>query len=122
MYKKSTSELLLFDPETERSLFMLKRDKVDNPEMEDHNSDMFNEGHSNQNEIPGIREPTLGDYWRPMMNENYSRIQHQPIDTNNFNLKPTLISMVKQPQFGASPSEDPNGHCRIFCNCVALSR
>ena len=30
------------------------------------------------------------------MNENYSGIQHQPIDANNFELKPVLISMVQQ--------------------------
>ena len=64
--------------------------------MDDPNSDKFNDAHSHQNEIPGIRELTLGDCWRPMMNEDYSRIRHQPIGANNFELKPTLISMVQQ--------------------------
>ena len=42
----------------------------------------------------GLREPTLGDCWHPMMNEDYSRIRQQPIDANNFELKPALINMV----------------------------
>ena len=49
-----------------------------------------------------------------MMNEYYSGIRHQPIDSNNFELKPTLINMVQQQQFGGSPSEDPNRHLSNF--------
>ena len=82
--------------------------------MDDLNTDKFNEGHSDQKEILGIREPTLGDCWRPMMKEDYSGIRHQPIDANNFELKPALISIVQQQQFGGSPSEDLNGHLSNF--------
>ena len=71
--------------------------------MEDQNSDRFSEGHSDHNEMPGLREPKLGDCWRPMMNEDYSGIHHQPIDANNFELKPALINMVQQQQFGGNP-------------------
>ena len=63
--------------------------------MEDQNSDRFSEGHSDHNEIPGLREPTLGDCWRPMMNEDYSGILHQHIDSNNFKLKHALINLVQ---------------------------
>ena len=58
--------------------------------MEEHNS----EGHSEQNEMLERREPTLGDYWRPLLNEKISRIKHQLIDANNFKMKLALISMV----------------------------
>ena len=44
------------------------------------------------------------------MNEEYSRIQHHPIDANNFELKDALIYMFQHQQFGGRPSEDPNGH------------
>ena len=64
-------------------LFILNKIKADNKEMEDPNTDRFNEGHSDQNEMLGIREPTLGDCLRRMMNEDYSGIRHQPIDANN---------------------------------------
>ena len=92
--------------------------------MEDHNSDRFGEGRSDQNEILGIQEPTLGDCWRPMMNENYSGIRHQPIDANNFELKPVLISMVQEQQFEESPSKDPNGHLLNFlqlCGTIKMN-
>ena len=95
-------------------MFKIKKIKADNTEMEDQNTTRFSEGQSNHDEMLGIREPTLGDCWRPMMNEEYSRIRHQPIDANNFELKPALISMVQQQQFGGSSSEDPNGHLSNF--------
>ena len=82
------------DLEIERTLFRRKKAKAANAEMEDQNSDKFSEGHSDHNEIPGHREPTLGDCWSLMMNEDYLRIRHQPFDANNFELKPTLINMV----------------------------
>ena len=50
-----------FDPEIEITLFRLKNIKADNTKMEDHDSDRFNEGHSDHNEMLGIRESTLGD-------------------------------------------------------------
>ena len=76
MHRKSTSKLFPFDPEIERTLFRLKKVKANNTKMEDLFNDKFGEGHLDQNEIPGIWEPTLGDYWRPMMSEDYSGIWH----------------------------------------------
>ena len=82
--------------------------------MEDQNSDRFSEGHSDHNEMPGLRELILGDCWRSMMNEDNSGIRYQPIDANNFELKPAMINMVQQQQFGGSPLEDPNGLVKCF--------
>ena len=94
MHRKSNAKLLLFEIEIERTLFRIKKAKAGNAEMEDQNSYRFNDGHSNHNDMPGLKEPTLGDCWRLMMNEDYSGIRHQPIDANNFELKPALINMV----------------------------
>ena len=44
MHRRPNFELLPFDPEIERTLFRLKKIKADNTEMEDHNTDRFNEG------------------------------------------------------------------------------
>ena len=59
-----------------------------------------------------------------MMNEDYSGIRHQPIDANTFELKPALINMVQQQQFGGSPSEDPNRHLSNFlqlCGTIMMN-
>ena len=70
--------------------------KADKTKMNNQNTDRYSEGHSDQNEILERQEPTLGDCWRPSLDENFSGIRHQPIDANNFKLKPALISMVQQ--------------------------
>ena len=76
MHRRSNSNLLSFDPEIERTLFKRKKVKVSKAKMDDPNTNIFSEGHSDQNEMPGIRELTLGDCWRPMMNEDYLGIRH----------------------------------------------
>ena len=96
MHRRPNSELSPFDPEIKRTLSRLKKSKVDNTEMEYHNTNRFSESQLDHHEMPGIWEPTLGDYWRPMTNEEYSGIQHQPINANNFELKPSLIFVVQQ--------------------------
>ena len=55
MHKKSSTKLLPLNLEIERTLFRKKKAKVENIEMEDQNSDRFNEGHSDHNEMPGLR-------------------------------------------------------------------
>ena len=103
-------------------MFKLKKAKADNIEMDDQNSDIFSEDHLDHNEMSRLREPTLGDCWRPMMNEDYSGIRHQPIAANNFELKPMLINMVQHQQFGSGPSEDPNGHLSNFFQLCGTSK
>ena len=61
MHIRSTSKLLPFDPEIERTLFKLKKVKADNIIMEDRNSDRYSEGHSDHNEVLGMRELIIGD-------------------------------------------------------------
>ena len=46
MPRRSTFELLSFDPEIERTLFKLRKVKVDNIIIEDRHSDRYSEGHS----------------------------------------------------------------------------
>ena len=41
-------------------------------------------------------------------------MRQPPIEANNFELKPALITMVQQHQFTGHPSEDPNEHLRRF--------
>ena len=49
-----------------------------------------------------------------MIRDKYSVVRQPPIEANNFNLKPALITMVKQNQFTRHPSEDLNEHLGRF--------
>ena len=56
------------------------------------------------------RPNTMKEFWRPIIQEEYSVVRQPPIEANNFELKPALITMVQQHQFTGHPSEDPNEH------------
>ena len=55
MHRRPTSELLPLYLGIERTLSKLKRVKADNIRMEENNSDRYNEGHNDQNEMLGMR-------------------------------------------------------------------
>ena len=66
----------------------------------------------------------MEDLWRPIIRDEYSAVRQPAIEENNFELKPTLITMVQQYQFTGHPSEDPNEHLRRFlrmANTVKLN-
>ena len=59
-----------------------------------------------------------------MLNDNYSRIRQQFINANNFELKPSMISMVQQQQFVGHSLEDPNAHLSNFlelCETIKMN-
>ena len=69
-------------------------------------------------------QDTMEDFWRPVIQEEYSAIRQPAIETNNFELKPALITMVQQNQFTGHPIEDPNEHMGKFlkmANTVKLN-
>ena len=49
-----------------------------------------------------------------MIQDEYFVVRQHAIEANNFELKPTLITMVQQHQFTRHPSEDPNEHMGRF--------
>ena len=51
-------------------------------------------------------QDTMEDFWRPIIQEEYSAIRQPTVDANNFELKPALITMVQQNQFTGHPTED----------------
>ena len=66
----------------------------------------------------------MEDFWRPIIQEEYYAIKQTVIEANNFELKPTLITMVHQHQFTGHPSEDPNENMEKFmrmANTVKLN-
>ena len=56
----------------------------------------------------------LQDYTMPNPGNNLSSIVRPTVDANNFEIKPIIIQMVSQFQFGGLPSEDPNAHLAQF--------
>ena len=57
----------------------------------------------------------MEEFWRPIIQEEeYSAVRQPPIEANNFELRPTLITMVQQHQFTGHPLEDPNEHLGRF--------
>ena len=66
----------------------------------------------------------MEDFWRPIIQEEYSTVRQPAIEANNFELKPALITVVQQHQFIGHPSEDPNEHMGRFmrmANTVKLN-
>ena len=41
------------------------------------------------------RPNTMEEFWRLIIQEEYSAVRQPPIEANNFKLKPTLITMVQ---------------------------
>ncbi|XP_024017966.1 uncharacterized protein LOC112090583, partial [Morus notabilis] len=75
-----------------------------------------------QNQL--YQQRALRDYFKLVVNENYSGIQRQQVNANNFELKPTLVNMVQQNQYGGLPHEDPNIHLATFleiCDTVKIN-
>ena len=78
-----------------------------------------------EEEVERPRRPnTMEEFWRPIIQEEYSAVRQPPIEANNFELKPALITMVQQHQFTSHPSEYPNENLRRFmrmANTVKLN-
>ena len=56
----------------------------------------------------------MEDFWRPVIQDEYSTMRKPAIEANTFELKPALIIMVLQHQYTRRPSEDPNEHMGRF--------
>ena len=66
----------------------------------------------------------MEEFWRPIIQEEYSAVRQPHIEANNFELKPALSTMVQQHQFTSHPSEDSNKHLGRFmrmANTVKLN-
>ena len=60
------------------------------------------------------RNRALQEYTMPNPGDNLSSIVRPNVDANNFEIKPAIIQMISQFQFGGLPSEDPNAHLAQF--------
>ena len=56
----------------------------------------------------------MEDFWRLVIQDEYSVVRQLAIEANNFELKLALITIVQQQQYTGHPSDDPNEHMGIF--------
>ena len=93
MHRKQDSDLIPVDTELERTLRSLRKKKrAENAAMADERHDQTKERRTSARRPP-ITD-TMEDYWRPIIQEEYSVIRQPTVDANNFKLNPTLITMV----------------------------
>ena len=123
MHRKPESDLLPVDSELERTLRSLRKvSRAEKATMADERIDQTVEQETAA-ERPLIQD-TMEDFWRPIIQVEYSTVRQPAVEANNFELKPALITMVQQNQFTGHPTEDPNEHLSRFlrmANTVKLN-
>ena len=125
MHRKPEAELLPLDTELKRTLRNLRKAKsVESTTMENQRERMQPIPEEAEAKRPQ-RQMTMEDFWRHVIQDEYSAVRRPTIEANNFELKPALITVVQQHQFTRHPSEDPNEHMGRFmrmANTVKLNR
>ena len=113
MHRKQNTDLIPTDTELEITLRSLRKTKkAENSAMAEERQDQT-EGQRTAARRPPITD-TMEDFWRPIIQDEYSAIRQPTVDANNFELKPALITMVQQHQFTGHPTKDPNEHLGRF--------
>ena len=107
MHWRSEAELLPLDIEIEKTLRNLKKMRAAEA------TTIAEPIEGNQN-IPVVAIDRPQQRQRTIIREECSVVRQPPIEANNFELKPDLITMVQQNQFTGHPSEYPNEHLGIF--------
>ena len=123
MHKKSEADLSTLNTELERTLRNLRKIKrAGEATMEDERINQTVEQETIEERLQ--RHDTMEDFWRPVIQVEYSAVRQSIMEANNFELKPALITMVQQHQFTGHPTEDPNEHLGRFlkmANTVKLT-
>ena len=108
MHKKSEAELLPLDTKIERTLKILWKATSTGDRSMANQIERLQTIPKEEEAKRQKRPNTMEEFWRPIIQEEYSIVRQPPIEGNNFELKPALITMVQQHQFTGHPSEDPN--------------
>ena len=123
MHRKPESDLSTLDTKLERTLRNLRTVKrAREATMADERIDQTVEQKTAAERLQ--RHDTMEDFWRPVIQAEYSAVIQPAVEANNFELKPALITMVQQHQFISLPTEDPNeqlGRFLKMANTVKLN-
>ena len=94
MHRKSKAELLSLDTEIERTLKNLRKASSTRDRSMDNQIErlltILEKEEAERPQRPNIIE----EFWRPIIQEEYSAVRQPPIEANHFELKPALITMV----------------------------
>ena len=113
MHRKPKSNLFPIDSELERTLRSLRKvSRAKKATMADERIEHTVEQETSTGWPP--MQDTMEDFWRLVIQEEYSAVRQPAVEANNFELKPALITMVQQNQFTGHPTEDPNEHLGRF--------
>ena len=94
MHRKPESDLFLVDSKLERTLRSLRKvSRAEKATMAHERIDQTVEQETIV-ERPPIQD-TMEDFWRPVIKAEYLAVRQPTIKANNFELKPTLITMVQ---------------------------
>ena len=86
--------MLPLDTEIERTMQNLRRiTSAESRNMENHREILHTIPEEEEVER-NKRSNTMEDFWRPIIQEKYSAVRKPAIEANNFEVKPTLITMV----------------------------
>ena len=59
-------------------------------------------------------QDTMEDLWNSFIHNKYSAIKPPAVNANDFDFKPSLITMIQQNQFTGHPTENPSEHLGRF--------
>ena len=114
MHRKSEAGMLPLDTEIERTLKNLRNTTSAKDRSITHQIERLQTILEEEEAERPQRPNTMEEFWRPIIQDEHSAVRKPPIEANNFELKPTLITMVQQHQFTSHPLEDPNEHLGRF--------
>ena len=123
MHRKPKSDLSILDTKLKRTLRNLRKVKrAGEATMAD---ERINQTVEQEKAVERLqRQDTMENFWKPVIQAEYSTVRQLAMEANNFELKLALIIMVQQHQFTGHPTEDPNEHLGRFlrmANTVKLN-
>ena len=93
MHRKLESDMSTLDTELERTLRNLRKVKrAGEATMADERINQTFEQETVAERLQ--RHDTMEDFWRPVIQAEYSVVRQPAVEANNFELKPSLITMV----------------------------
>ena len=123
MRRRPEADMLPLDTEIERTLKNLSRITSAESKNMANQRERLQVIPEEEEEVERPQRPnTMKEFWRPIIQEEYSAVRQPPIEANNFELKHGLITMVQHHQFTSYHSEDPNEHLGRFMRMVNTAK